>query len=166
MTLVGETQPSELVSALSVAENLRLIGWWVRKVTWSSDGTWVEEVVAETALDLLGRHQRHPEAKQSKWVWLKYATREAIRQAGAANGKVSAPNVCEYDLAVAPNQHEQERYQERQDDEEVEDLTAEFERESPVVKRERERLTRIALGTSLDPLLSVIPISQYRRRVL
>lgn len=66
-------------------------------------------------------------------------------------------------IAIAPNQWDAERLAEREEDEAVEDAMLEFRKAGPNAARERDRLTRIALGTSPDPLSAITPRRRNNR---
>lgn len=137
----------------------RLYASWPRQLQ--------EEIVCETALELVERGRRHPEQRHTKWNWIKFSALTAVRNVGRREYKhLSVPlwdaeHDLPIDLAVPPNQFDSAHFAERLSDEADEDAIEELAFATPMQIRERDRLTRIYLGTSPDPLCR---ISLRRRR--
>ncbi len=141
------------VSALEVAGSLPLLNYWIGRYYGRLSFDLREELLAETALELVGRHRRNPGLRVSKWKLLEFASREAFRRILSRSGAgVEFSLDSTLILASPPNQFEGDRLRDRIADERVEDAIEEFARESPAERRARERETRVALGTSPDPL--------------
>ena len=156
---------SETVSALDVAGSLPLLRFWMRRYYGRLSPDLLDELLAETALELVGRHRRNPSLRVSKWKLLDFASREALRRVfrNAGSGAEFSSDRSD-ELATPPNQFDAERLRERIADELVEEALEEISRDTSDERRARDRETREALGTSPDPLAIRWPKSRSGHR--
>lgn len=140
--------PPGRISALDLATSFGSLRFWIHRHYRGLGVDLREELVAETALELVGRHRRNPTLRAPRWTLLRYAAAEAfvrVRRRAIGVGEYSGHDL---ELAVPPNQYDLERERERIADELVEDLLEELSRETPAARSARDLETRLALGTS------------------
>lgn len=156
--------PGEKCSALEVAGNLRVIRYWVRRRYGSFPRSHLEDLVGETALELVRRHRRAPELRGSRWILVDFAARQAHRRLWPRRGRILVALADDFELAVPPNQITDANLGERYADEMVEDAIAEFAAERPSERCDRILETCRLLGTSPPSELELAEMARECQR--